>query len=257
MTTAHAPVHAALVRMKVPALCIAVLVLVAGAGYGIAWCSTAVFIALIKALPPSWVYAFSVDVQRFVGTKDHPKPLFLALFFAGMLIAAVVQKLVEEPETRRRVGSAIRARLHSAEAALAALVAGKRHAHLRSEWTAHLAGPSDSGTELSDRERDAYAVGFLVAAVRIRLSDTTRPLWRPVDWVLRSDGRVNAVVASCCGAVAGYLIDCDGPRVFLSTDCVGVGVIGTGAFAFLRWLRAKRGIELAQLAKRGETPRAR
>lgn len=236
--------------MKVPALCIAVLLLAAGAMFGIAWGSAVGFNALFNALPQSWVYAFGVGVQRYIGTQNHPNPLFLALFIPGMLIGAVLQ----EPETRRRVGSAIRARLHSAEAALAALVAGKRHAHLRSEWTAHLAGPSDSGTELSARERDAYAVGFLVAAVRIRLSDTTRPLWRPVDWVLRSDGRINAVVASCCGAVAGYLIDCDGPRAFLSTDCVGVGVIGTGAFAFLRWLRAKRGIELAELAKPGETP---
>ncbi|MFF4360220.1 hypothetical protein [Streptomyces sp. NPDC001604] len=251
MTTALAPVHAALVRMKVPVLCIAVLLLAAGALFGIAWGETVGVIALFKALPQSWVYAIGVGLQRFIGTKNHPNHLYLAVFIPLMLISVVVP----ETETRRRVGSAIRARVHSAEASLAAAVAGKRHAHLRSEWTAHLAGPSDSGTELSARERDAYAVGFLVAAVRIRLSDTTRPLWRPVDWVLRSDGRVNAVVASCCGAVAGYLIDCDGPRVFLSTDCVGVGVIGTGAFAFLRWLRAKRGIELTQLARRAETPR--
>ncbi|MEV7390502.1 hypothetical protein [Streptomyces sp. NPDC091215] len=250
MTTTHAPVHAAFVRMKTPALCIVALLLVAGAMFGVAWGSSVAFTALVKALPQSWVYAVATDVQQFVGTKDHPKPEFIALFIAGLVIAFVVQ----ETDAPRRVGSAIRERIHSTEAALAALVAGKRHAHLRSEWTALLAGPSVSGKELSARERDAYALGFLVAAVRIRLSDTTRPLWRPVDWVLRSDGRVNAVVASCCAAVAGYLIGCDGPRAFLSTDCLGVGVIGTGAFTFLRWLRTRRGIELAQLAKRGETP---
>ncbi|MFI6494747.1 hypothetical protein [Streptomyces sp. NPDC050564] len=205
----------------------------------------------MKALPQSWVLTVGADVQGFMGTKGHEKPQFIALVAVGFLIAVAVQ----ETEARKRVGSVIRERLHSTEAALAALVAGKHRAHLRSEWTAHLVGPSDSGKELSARERDAYALGFLIAAVRIRLSDTTRPLWRPVDWVLRSDGRVNAVVASCCGAVAGYLIDCDGPRAFLSTDCLVVGVIGTGAFTFLRWLRTKRGIELAQLAKRGETSR--
>lgn len=67
---------------------------------------------------------------------------------------------------------------------LAALLAGSRRPVLRAEWHAHLAG--ESGHDPVTWRKVRQALGFVVAAIQLRLADAAGLAWRPADAVLRS-----------------------------------------------------------------------
>ncbi|MFJ7258476.1 hypothetical protein ACIQWV_39765 [Streptomyces sp. NPDC098085] len=87
-------------------------------------------------------------------------------------------------------------------------------------------------------------MGFLLAAVRMRLHDLARPAWRPVDWVLRASSRTNAFIASAVGAQAIYIVG-DGGLPALGTEVwEPCGIAGASLYVMARWLRRVRGVEL-------------
>jgi hypothetical protein len=88
---------------------------------------------------------------------------------------------------------------------LAGLIAGpKRRPGLRDEWRSHLAGETG---ELSGWRRARAAVGFVLAALKLRLSDAAELAWKPVDAVLRSRALSNlfAIVPTVTVALIIYL----------------------------------------------------
>ncbi|MFD7130382.1 hypothetical protein [Streptomyces sp. NPDC059894] len=128
---------------------------------------------------------------------------------------------------------------------VASFVAGHRRAHLREEWAAILAGDPENGIVLSPRRRIRYALGFLGAALRLRLRDLTAPLWLPVDWLLSMDSRTNGSIAAAVGAQIVYIQHEDGLHALLTEGwgwCAGCGI---ALRLFFGWLRRLRGIELA------------
>ncbi|MDR6978463.1 hypothetical protein J2X68_005189 [Streptomyces sp. 3330] len=129
--------------------------------------------------------------------------------------------------------------------AFASFVAGERRAHLREEWAAVLAGDPGNGIVLSSRRRMRYAVGFLWAALRMRLRDIAAPLWMPVDWLLSAESRTHGFIATAVGAQILYVQHEDGLHA-LATEgwgwCAGCGI---ALRLFVGWLRRIRGIELA------------
>ncbi|WP_443032000.1 hypothetical protein [Streptomyces sp. CA-210063] len=128
---------------------------------------------------------------------------------------------------------------------LASFVAGERRAHLRDEWAALLAGDPANGVVLSPRRRMRYAIGFLWAALRMRLRDFLAPLWMPVDWLLSAESRTHAFIALAVGAQILYIQHKDGLHALVTEGwgwCAGCGI---ALRLFVGWLRRIRGIELA------------
>ena len=127
----------------------------------------------------------------------------------------------------------------------ASFVAGERRAHLRQEWAAVLAGDPENGIVLSSRRRMRYAVGFLLAALRMRLRDLTAPLWMPVDWLLSVESRTHGFITLAVGAQVVYIVYQDNLHALITEGwgwCAGCGI---ALRLFVGWLRRIRGIELA------------
>lgn len=188
--------------------------------------------------------------------------LFGAVATAAVLVAAVgllftalrnrppFEAAEAEPEasarTVRPIGRAARGTL-----GLASFVVGDRRAHLREEWAAILAGDPGNGIALSPRRRMIYALGFLWAALRMRLRDLAAPLWLPVDWLLSTESRANGLITAAVGTQVIYIQHEDGLHTLLTEGwgwCAGCGI---ALRLLVGWLRRLRGIELA--SARGNT----
>ncbi|MBK3633821.1 hypothetical protein ACWC9X_21800 [Streptomyces asoensis] len=128
---------------------------------------------------------------------------------------------------------------------LASFVAGARRAHLREEWAAILAGDPGNGVVLSSRRRLRYAVGFLLAALRMRLRDLAAPLWMPVDWLLSAESRTRGCIASVVGAQILYIQHEDGLHALVTEGWGWCGGCAITLRLFAGRLRRLRGIELA------------
>lgn len=126
----------------------------------------------------------------------------------------------------------------------AAWVAGGRRPHLRGEWATLLYGDTGQGAQ-TRREQLALALGFLLAALRMRVRDGVRPFWQPVDWLLRVQPRTNAFITMVVGCQAVFIVGDDGLSALLTEAWEPCGIAGGSLFAVARWLRRIRGIELA------------
>ncbi|MEU8932370.1 hypothetical protein AB0D30_21070 [Streptomyces sp. NPDC048409] len=128
---------------------------------------------------------------------------------------------------------------------LAAYIAGESRPHLQAEWTSILAGSPENGLALAPMRQRLMAIGFLVAALRMRMRDMARPAWRPVDWLLGTANRTNGLIAYAVGAQAVYIVGHEGVSA-LATGAAEPCAFTAGAlYALARWLRKVRGIELA------------
>ena len=128
---------------------------------------------------------------------------------------------------------------------LAVRVAGSRRSHLQTEWAAILAGSPEDGLTFSPCRQVVLALGFLVAAVRMRLHDAVRPMWRPVDWMLGTASRTNGLIATGVGAQAIYIVGDGGLPALVTEVWEPCGIAGAALYALSRWLRGVRGIESA------------
>ncbi|MEU9218845.1 hypothetical protein AB0D47_20115 [Streptomyces sp. NPDC048376] len=128
---------------------------------------------------------------------------------------------------------------------LAACIAGRRRSHLREEWTAILAGDPENGRELSVVVQLRMALGFLLAALRMRVHDLASPLWVPVDWLLSVESRSNTVIALLVGGQAVYIAGDGGLGALFSEIWEPCAIFGGALYVLFRWLRKVRGIELA------------
>lgn len=166
---------------------------------------------------------------------------------AGLLLTVLrkgPQAVEEEPETAP-TGTAPSSRAGLRTVDFASFVAGDHRAHLREEWAAVLAGDPGNGIVLSSRRRMRYAIGFLRAALRMRLSDLAAPLWMPVDWLLSLESRTNGFIALAVGAQILYIQHEEGLQALVTEGwgwCAGCGI---ALRLFVGWLRRARGIELA------------
>lgn len=88
-------------------------------------------------------------------------------------------------------------------------------------------------------------MGFLIAALRMRMHDAARPAWRPVDWVLATDDRTNGVIAAMVGPLAIYISATEGLHSLIVAGLASCGTLWACLYGAARWLRKRRGIELA------------
>jgi hypothetical protein len=134
---------------------------------------------------------------------------------------------------------------------LASFLAGRRRPHLREEWAAVLAGDPESGRSLSAAAQFRYALGFLAAAIRMRLHDLVLPLWIPVDWLLAKESRTNTLIAAVVGGQAVYIVGDGGLESLVTEIWEPCGIFGGALYVLARWLRRARGIELAAARSNG------
>jgi hypothetical protein len=138
-----------------------------------------------------------------------------------------------------------RLRAASRTTSFAAGLAGRRRAHLREEWASVLAGAPEADVVLTARRQFVLALGFLLAAGRMRLHDLTGALWVPVDWLVSVPARTNAAITFLLGCFALCIERHDGLYTLLTE---GVGWLVASGFVlrqFFGWLRRLRGIELS------------
>ncbi|MGI5445756.1 hypothetical protein ACQEVM_08400 [Streptomyces sp. CA-243310] len=153
----------------------------------------------------------------------------------------------EEEKREKRRGHVVRsrrpkfgARLTRGTAFLAAKLAGERRSQA---WRADFDGHAESGHVLSPKAQRRHAFGLLVAAMKMRLRDLVRPLWAPVDWLLRSNIRTNGFITAIVGSMAIYIQWKNGLNTLLLEGSQACGLVGAGVFGLTRWLRTIRGIE--------------
>lgn len=148
----------------------------------------------VAAGVPGWAPAGDAD-------SGLAGPFVIILLF--VLILAVLPPEATSGTWRRL---ALRSRLNrfltGRMTNLAAALAGRRRAVDAEAWRAHLLGDPEAGTELTRAEQWKAALGFLVAAARMRGRDLCRVPCRPLDWIVASETRVawfvlTAGVAAC------------------------------------------------------------
>ncbi|MGA5606066.1 hypothetical protein ACPCUF_34480 [Streptomyces griseoincarnatus] len=128
---------------------------------------------------------------------------------------------------------------------IAVRIAGRQRGHLHAEWDDILSGSPEDGVIFSSRRQFRLALGFLLAALRMRMHDVVRPAWRPVDWLLRTSSRTNAFITAAVGAQAIYIVGGSGLTALMTEVWEPCGIAAASLFALARWLRRVRGIELA------------
>lgn len=128
---------------------------------------------------------------------------------------------------------------------LAARIAGDRR-DMRTAWLADLDGRPEDGVSLTAWQQRRYALGFLVAAVRLYIRDALGRLWRPVDWILATRNRRETFIALPAALLVLYIAKHDGLHTLLTEGWGWVGGCGVATFALVRWLQRVRGIELAE-----------
>ncbi|MFD9068381.1 hypothetical protein ACFVZ3_43500 [Kitasatospora purpeofusca] len=126
---------------------------------------------------------------------------------------------------------------------LATKLAGRRRAHLQDAWMADLAGTPEAGFPVPPRRRFALAAGFVLAAARLRLHDTTGALWRPVDWVLASTSRTGNTITTATGTLAVYIHATGGLHQLLTTGAVTCTTTAGTLYVLTHWLRRVHGTE--------------
>ncbi|MEU1196645.1 hypothetical protein ABZ446_10515 [Streptomyces sp. NPDC005813] len=181
---------------------------------------------------------------------------FVVIASIGLLITALRAGSEAAPEADTGTASAARqreSRRGNGTLGIASFVAGRRRTHLREEWAAVLAGDPERGIVLSPRTRMRYALGFLWAAVRLRVRDLAAPLWIPVDWTLAVESRTNGFIAAVVGAQAVWIVGHGGLPALVTDVWEPCAIVGGALYVLVRWLRRVRGIELAA-APRDDAP---
>lgn len=159
-------------------------------------------------------------------------------------VAAEVEAL-RDTLPHRRAGAWLRRSLVAGLTGLAVTVAGARGNRMRDTWMAHLAGIPEEGLTLTRRQQVWHAMGFVVAAVRMRARAISEPLWQPVDWLLSSESRVRTAIALAVGAQVIYIARADGLHGLVTDGWGWCGGCAVALHFLFQWLRKVRGIELA------------
>jgi hypothetical protein len=120
---------------------------------------------------------------------------------------------------------------------LAALIAGRHRPALRAEWRGHLAG--EGGHDPVTWPKVRQALGFVAAAIHLRLQDAADQAWRPIDAVLRSRFLSNLFIWGPVIATLVAIVRHDGRFGLVADDQdpVALGAFLYGVIRTGRWWR--------------------
>ncbi|WP_055566392.1 hypothetical protein [Streptomyces atriruber] len=149
------------------------------------------------------------------------------------------------------LGARVTARLTTAVTAAAVHLAGPGRSHLYGEWLAHLEGDNPvTGARLTSHQRYRAALGFLIAALCMRTADGAAQLWRPVEWVLSTDKRLNLAITVAVAISATYLVRTDGLHAVVAGEWQTCAGLGGCLYLLARWLRVIRSISVSPRSPR-------
>ncbi|WP_051370381.1 hypothetical protein [Streptomyces sp. 142MFCol3.1] len=208
----------------------------------------------VKTVSPGSTFSASLITNGWIFGAITSASILIAA--VGLLITALRTGGEAAPEPDTGTASAApqrQSRRGNGTVGIASFVAGRRRTHLREEWAAVLAGAPEHGIVLSPRTRMRYALGFLWAALRLRVRDLAAPLWVPVDWTLAVESRTNGFIAAVVGAQAVWIVGHGGLTVLVTDVWEPCAIVGGALYVLVRWLRRVRGIELAA-APRDDAP---
>lgn len=114
---------------------------------------------------------------------------------------------------------------------LATLLAGCKRQASRTEWRAHLGG--ESGHDPATWPKVRQALGFVVAALRLRLADIAYLAWQPADAILASRTLSNLFVGGPVIVVLFAIVHHDG-RFGLVADIQDPGELGAFLYGVIR-----------------------
>jgi hypothetical protein len=137
-----------------------------------------------------------------------------------------VEQISAEPEPPRPP-----VRTARSATGLAAYIAGPTRSHLHDEWSSVLTGFPEGGLRLSPARQRLMTIGFLVAALRMRLRDAARPAWRPIDWLLGTTSRTNGFIATVVGTQAIYIVGHQGLAALMTQVWEPCGIAGASLYA--------------------------
>jgi hypothetical protein len=124
--------------------------------------------------------------------------------------------------------------------ALAVLLAGRRRSVLADEWTAHLAG--ESGCDPVTWRKVGQASGFVICAVKLRLTDMSEAAWVPADAILRSRKLSNFLVFVPTALAAWYVLQHIG-TLGVITSAESISAIGGSLYGLVRLGRWWRNVK--------------
>ncbi|MET9222345.1 hypothetical protein ABZX65_26775 [Streptomyces sp. NPDC003300] len=110
----------------------------------------------------------------------------------------------------------------------------------------------EASAEVSTAQARLTALSLLRAAVRLRLGGWLGGAWRPVDWVLVSPSRTQALTAIAVGADAVYIEYANGLTSLLTDGWGWCGSCGLALMSLTAWLRRVRSIELAERRRQND-----
>jgi hypothetical protein len=172
-------------------------------------------------------------------SKTYPIPIHGSAVWLVVTGAAIILVLL-----RVALASRLPNRLRDFSASsltdLAVLLAGPARPALRDEWRAHLAG--ESGQDPVAWRKVRQALGFVVAAIQLRLADAADVAWRPVDAVLGSRTLSNLFVGGPVIVMLFAIVHHDG-RFGLVSDIQDAGELGAFLYGTIRTGRWWRGVK--------------
>ncbi|MET7699290.1 hypothetical protein [Streptomyces sp. NPDC005485] len=177
--------------------------------------------------------AFVVGIEQTVQWK------YGAAGIVGLLLLTIGIRMKGDTSLLETLG------VPSRTAGVAGRIAGRRRAHYVEEWASVLAGDPEHGVTLSPVRQLRFALGFVRAAVRMRLSDILGGFWKPIDWTISTKQRSNVFVASGVGLQVVAISMHDGLYALCTDGLEWTAAGGIVLYNAIGWLRRVRGIELA------------
>lgn len=159
----------------------------------------------------------------------------VGLLMGGLLLSSKIRKRSHAYSSSLFAGLSARSLTN-----MAALLAGRRRLGLRQEWVAHLAG--EDGHDQASWQKVKQAFGFLVSAVRFRLSDTSNAAWTPIDAILRSRTLSNLCVIIPTTAASSLVLRHEG-MLGVITSAESFAAITATLYAVIRTGRWWRNVK--------------
>lgn len=135
--------------------------------------------------------------------------------------------------------------------AAAVFLVGRKRGAVHHEWRSHLSDLTRQG--LSSRDQTCVALGFLWAALRLRLRDAAKLACGPVDALLRSRTLSNLLVLIPTWMAALYILRHLG-TLGVVTSAESISAIGGGLYGLIRggrWWRKCQASGAQGLARKG------
>jgi hypothetical protein len=192
----------------------------------------------------AFLSAAAAGLSAFFAALPSWAIVAVPLLIVALVIAPIVMHRLTQSARRRWDTSAVS--VLGSLTRFSALVAGRQRPHAAEEWQGNIAySITEADSSHSTRQILRYAVGLIIAAIRLRARDTANLIWRPIDFILASRKLSNLTVAVPTLAAAMVVIYYSGVDGLIS-DADNLVAIGGVFYGVIRGGRRWRGVKPAK-----------